>query len=374
MSKQRRFTFLLLAAAAICCTAAGARQLTSVSAGQDDPAYPAYKKAYEMILHEQWEAARKAFRELAAKYPKSEYRDDAEYWIAYSWRDTDEARAMKAYREFLKNYRQSPYFDDALADLDQMMARSLTVVGVPVPVPDAVTAPAISATPNRAAAPAAVTIFPDDSAFSVTMRSLPAPAIAPTMKMWHVGRVLGVTRPGMLYSPHGSAELDDETRIRLEALYAVGKSGEDEKGFGALKSIAINPREKQVVRVAAMEALTGYRRHDVLPVFIEIARNDTSEEMQLYAIESIGSAAPDREKAFDALVKLYGSVPAAKVEKRKMVFYSIAEIGNERAVDFLADVARTGPDPDLRREAVYYLGTIGGEKARAVLIDLLNAK
>ena len=57
-----------------------------------------------------------------------------------------------------------------------------------------------------------------------------------------------------------------------------------------------------------------------------------------------------------------------------MIFYSIADIGNEQAIDFLGKVARTSDDYDLRREAVYYLGSIGGEKARAVLYEILKEK
>src|SRR6185503_3158898 len=101
-------------------------------------------------------------------------------------------------------------------------------------------------------------------------------------------------------------------------------------------------------------------------------RNDTNEEMQLFAIDYIGNAAHDKGKAFDALMALYKSLPREKVEKRKMVFYSIAEIGNEKAIDFLSEVARSRDNYELRREAIYYLGSIGGDKARAVLIELLK--
>ncbi len=179
--------------------------------------------------------------------------------------------------------------------------------------------------------------------------------------------------PGLGWA-YDTDDLDEETRLRLEAVNAIGMTREDEKGFAALKSLAVDPKEKQVVRIAAIEAMTGYRKHESLPVLVEIAVNDTSEEMQLFAIDYIGQAARDKEKAFDALLTLYTSLPAAKVEKRRMVFYSIAGIGNDRAVDFLATVARSNEDHELRREAIYYLGSIGGEKARDVLIEVLERK
>ncbi|HLF15615.1 MAG TPA: HEAT repeat domain-containing protein [Bacteroidota bacterium] len=333
-----------------------------VRGNPDDPAYAMYRKAYELVLGERWEEARKKFRELAKQHPDSEYRDDAEYWIAYSYRETDYDRAMRAYKSFLKNYKESPYFDDALADMDQLMARSMALT---------LTADALDAsTPVPT-----VIVFPDDSAFGLTVTSLPTPALAPMMKMRHLERMLrrGTPRPGLFWT-HGEEGLDDETRLRLVTLCAIGMTGDDEKGFSTLKNIAVDPGEKKVLRVAAIEALSDFRKREILPVFIEIARNDTNEEMQLFAIDYIGHAARDKEKAFDALLTLYTALPPSKVEKRKMVFYSIAEIGNDKAIDFLAGVARSHEDYNLRREAIYYLGSIGGEKARAVLFEVLEEK
>ncbi|MER3523613.1 MAG: hypothetical protein C4326_05965 [Ignavibacteria bacterium] len=54
--------------------------------------------------------------------------------------------------------------------------------------------------------------------------------------------------------------------------------------------------------------------------------------------------------------------------------YAIAEIGNEKAVDFLASVARTHERVELRSDAVYYLGSIGSEKSRAALLRILKGK
>jgi tetratricopeptide (TPR) repeat protein len=331
----------------------------------DDPAYAGYKKAYELILDERWDEARKAFRELTKKYPDSEYRDDAEYWIAYSYRETDYDRAMDLYKKFVKDYKKSTYFDDALADMDQLMARSM-----------AVTLPRHAVGVNMATPPASpAPISPEDPESGLSMTTLPTPALAPMMKMRHLERMLrrGTPVPGVGWT-YDNDDLDEETRIRLEAVNAIGMTREDEKGFLTLKSLAVNPGEKQVVRIAAIEAMSNYRKHESLPVLVEIARNDTSDEMQLFAIDYIGQAARDKEKAFDALLTLYTALPAAKVEKRKMVFYAIAGIGNDKAVDFLSTVARSNDDYELRREAIYYLGSIGGEKARDVLIEVLEKK
>jgi HEAT repeat protein len=56
------------------------------------------------------------------------------------------------------------------------------------------------------------------------------------------------------------------------------------------------------------------------------------------------------------------------------LFYSIAEVGNDKAVDFLTNVALTHENYDLRTNAVYYLGSIGSEKARASLYRILKGQ
>jgi HEAT repeat protein len=43
-------------------------------------------------------------------------------------------------------------------------------------------------------------------------------------------------------------------------------------------------------------------------------------------------------------------------------------------VDFLTTIALRHDDYELRRDAVYYLGNIGGEKARAALYEILRGK
>lgn len=328
----------------------------------DDPAHPAYRKAYELILRERWKEARDAFTALVKDHPRSEYVDDAEYWIAYSWRESDQVRAMGAYKDFVAKHKESPYYDDALADMDQLLARSL-VLAAPAPSVTSVVRPG---TPPVLAIPA-------DSSLLSTTTVLPVPAIAPMMRYSRIGGMLrGVPGLAWPFRSWNDEELDDRTKLRLEAVDALGRSGEDAKSFGTLRAIALDRKEARAVRVSAIETLSGFRKHDALPVVAEIARTDTSEEMRLFAIDCIGRAARDREKALDALLDLYRSYGPGDDGKRRMVFYAIASVGTDRAVDFLAGVARSRDSYELRRDAIHYLGSIGGEKARAVLLEVLE--
>ncbi|MBI3586796.1 MAG: HEAT repeat domain-containing protein [Ignavibacteriales bacterium] len=67
-------------------------------------------------------------------------------------------------------------------------------------------------------------------------------------------------------------------------------------------------------------------------------------------------------------------MPKERTRSLESVIYAVASIGNDQAVDFLGKVAKTSENYDIRRRAVYYLGNIGGDKARAVLLEILKAK
>jgi hypothetical protein len=352
-------------------SAAGSGYLPRAAQGDpDDPAYKIYRAAYNLILEEQWAKARKKFGELMKDYPDSEYRDDAAYWTAYSYRHDNHKKAKEVYKEFLKTYKNSNYFDDALADLDDLFSNELLVT---VPEVD-VLAPAKGVGVVSSRGFGHLFEFPDDSTKRSFAMGIPSPAIAPMLKMRNVERL--IHRYRLRGGTFRAIDEDDdpETRLKLETLHALVKTGEDRETFQTLKRIALDTKEKQILRITAIEALSEFDNQEVAPLFVEIAKNDTSEEMQLFAIDYIGNAAGDKDRAFDALMALYASLPSSKVEKRRMVFYAIAEIGNDRAIDFLTKVAKSRDDYELRREARYYLGSIGGEKARTVLIDLLKEK
>ena len=74
------------------------------------------------------------------------------------------------------------------------------------------------------------------------------------------------------------------------------------------------------------------------------------------------------------LVDLFNAIPKDRTEQVQTIFYSIAEVGNDKAVDFLTTIGLGYDDYELRRDAVYYLGNIGGERARAALYEILRGK
>ena len=175
--------------------------------------------------------------------------------------------------------------------------------------------------------------------------------------------------PGML-----NQKLDDETQLQLDALNALGDKRDDEGSFDALSEVAVDAKRNRTLRIAAMDQLAEFKKPDPLSVFIEIAKKDTSEDVQNMAIDYIGSLSGNKNRSVETLTELFTAIPKYRVSQLQAVLSSIAEIGNDKSVDFLGTVARNNDNYDLRRDAVYYLGGIGNEKARAVLLDILKTK
>jgi len=317
-----------------------------------DPGYTLYKEGYALILEERNGEARKKFQALLEKYPHSAYADDARYWTAYSYRNSDMRKAITEYERFIREHPKSVYYDDAVADM----------AGLRAPQAAAATAPAVADAP---VAPFAA-VAPTPANMENMMRHL-------RRQIRQIGRVgmPGMMRPMMTPAPD-EEQLDDATRIKMDALYALGETKEDDKSFTTLRDVALDAHAVHPLREAAMDALSSFTQHDVMSVFVDIVRQDTSADLQGEAIDFIGEHGTDRNQRVSVLASLYGAIPRSRDEQRKEIVYAIASVGNDRAVEFLKNIALKDEDMECRRDAVYYLGSIGGESARAALYDILK--
>jgi len=54
--------------------------------------------------------------------------------------------------------------------------------------------------------------------------------------------------------------------------------------------------------------------------------------------------------------------------------YALAAIGDDRATDFIASIARSGKPELLRNDAIYYLGNMGTDRARQALFKIVRGE
>jgi hypothetical protein len=342
--------FLAWVLSAVLATAGGGAD------SEGDPGYTLYKEGYALILDERWDDARGAFDLLLRRHPRSEYADEAEYWSAYALGHLNARAATDAYRQFIRQRRESPYLDDALADLALLETRI---------------APAPPAPPrilfHGKQGEQVITVRIDQNLRRVE-RELKRQEIA--IRRLRLPDRPPAPPPALVFDQ----PLDAESMIRIEALMAIAEPPGDERSFGTLKEVALDRRQKAGLRVAALEALSSFEAFDPFPVFVEVARRETSAILRSFAIDYIGERSHDRDRSIEALIELYRKAPRGRIHDRAALFYAIADVGNEKAVEFLADVARNEKEPELRGEAVYYLGSIGGEQARTALEAILRGR
>ena len=322
---------------------------------EDDPAYGLYREGYAFVLEEKWDAALAHFTELIAKHPTSAYVDDARYWSAYALKNTDRTKALEAYETFLRTHRQSRYFPDAMADLAQL--RLDLTWSTHLHTFMAITAPDEEGNTYSIAVAPRVNGVERQVRFYARQREQQRPV-----------REVDASRlfTGSIADPH--------VRLKIQALTTIGRGKEDRESFDALREIVLDRNQPPVLRIAAVNSLAGFRKHDALPVLEQIARGDTSEELQYTAIGLIGSLPRDKDRAVRVLADLYHSLPADQTTPRESALFAIADVGNDRAVEFLARVATTDENFDLRGDAVFYLGNIGSARARATLVEILRGK
>ena len=323
---------------------------------KSDAGYALYKEGYALVLDEQYEAARRKFEELLKKYPSSSYADDARYWTAYSLRNSDREQAIEDYKKFIREHPKSSYYDDAVADLNALQMDIPAVARTTI-APIAPIAPRASrATINAMVGPNARNLVRqmNREIQHMSRAGFPTP-VPPPFAEWR-----------------GDERLDDATRLKMDALYALGETREDDRSFSTLREVALDLHQVRPVREAAMDALSGFSKHDALSVFVELAQKDTNADIQGFAIDYIGEHGTDKNQRVSVLEDLYRTLPRSRNEQRKTIVYTIADVGNDRAVEFLKKQALADEDYDKRSDAVYYLGSIGGDNARAALYEILK--
>jgi hypothetical protein len=342
---------------------AGIHELDEPGENKKDPAYKTYKEGYDAVLDERWDNAIKKFAEVASKYPKSEYLDDAEYWTAYALSHTNRKKAVAAYKEFIHKYPKSSYVDDVLADLgDLEQTVTISTSGDSNHI-------VVSSSGNEYS----YTVAPTAKLAETQMRK--AEALMRKQMNVHAFKLDRLRIPPMAtFRRYEVEKADPETKLKMEALYAIGESTNDEKAFQALKEVALDRKQPLLLRNAALETLTEFKKFDILSIYVDLAKTDTSEKIQSAALEYIAEGSKDKNKSVEVLTNLFNTTPKHRSGQLQTVLYVIADIGNDKAVDFLSTVARTHEDYELRSDAVYYLGTIGGERARAALYQVLRSK
>lgn len=170
----------------------------------------------------------------------------------------------------------------------------------------------------------------------------------------------------------------ETTKLRKEAAFAIGIS-KDQGVMSALESLysAINSREvkKQIIFAASinksdLDSAAPNRADDEGVTFmIKVAENDPDRELRKQALFWLGQKAGKRS------LEVLGNVIEKSdddTEVQKHAVFAISQRPKDESIPLLIKIARTHAKPEVRKQAMFWLGQTGDERALEFFKEILS--
>ena len=365
------FTFAAAALALACAAAptradAQSRELLNrlvQSSGNNDAATRALDQARSMIDMQRWSQAASAFDKFVAQYPTDKSVDAALYWLAYAYNKQNNFQgAYDALTRLLQNYPRSNWAGDARALSVEVMAKmnpnyrpDLNDEGDDAPLK--IIALKTLCENDKASCAARV---------SEVLRSN-NPASVKEAAIILLGRYGGNEAVPVLIQMSRS---EPNEKLRMRAIRALGDTN-DERALDVLREIAMSPTyEDESPTDSAIHALAGHENPRAVQILGEVATSGKNLRARTHAIELMSRRRGDN--VVDELLRLYDAVP--EVQVKKYVLAGLANKRDPRALNKLAEVARSSGDLELRRQAIRSIASRGEEATLDLLLPLYDSE
>jgi hypothetical protein len=162
------------------------------------------------------------------------------------------------------------------------------------------------------------------------------------------------------------AALSQPEKVRRKAIFWLGNS-RGRQGVEALVRIVRDPSDK--IREHAIFALTQSKEPEALSIVVGLAHNDPSPRVRGQALFWLAQKAG--QKMAEASIRdAIANDPETEV-KRKAVF-ALTQMPNGEGVPLLIQVARTNRNPDVRKQAVFWLGQSKDTRALGFIEEVLK--
>jgi HEAT repeat protein len=169
----------------------------------------------------------------------------------------------------------------------------------------------------------------------------------------------------------------ESVKIRKEAAFAIGVSKE-QGAMAALEGLypAVSSREvkKQIIFAASLNKNEGggasrSRDNDEgINFLIKVAESDPDRELRKQALFWLGQTAGRRG------LEVLGNVVEKSdddTEVQKQAVFAISQRPKDESVPLLIKIARTHPKPAVRKQAMFWLGQTGDERALEFFKEIL---
>jgi HEAT repeat protein len=156
--------------------------------------------------------------------------------------------------------------------------------------------------------------------------------------------------------------------VRKQAAFAIGVS-KDQAALTTLQTLYGAVTEREVKKQIIFAVSINENREPAVNFLIDTARNDADREARKQAIFWLGQKAGQR--SLDALGETVERNDA-DTEVQKQAVFAISQRPRDEAVPLLIKIARTHPKPAVRKQAIFWLGQTGDERAVDFFKEVLS--
>lgn len=157
----------------------------------------------------------------------------------------------------------------------------------------------------------------------------------------------------------------DNCEIKILALQSLFQA-DPERAIGLVTESLRSPAGQcQGFQAAAVSMLGSHGGPRVVPILLDIARNNADQKLRLTAIKRLGEQ--HSEQVTDDLIKIYDADKTKEI--RSQVLRALVESRTPRGTAKVMEIARTGDDVGMRQVAIRY---IGEQKDSASLDELIR--
>jgi HEAT repeat protein len=161
----------------------------------------------------------------------------------------------------------------------------------------------------------------------------------------------------------------DNCEIKILALQSLFQADEERAISIVTESLRANPTPCRGFQAAAVSMLGSHGGARVVPLLLEVARNNADPNLRVTAIKRLGEQHNDQ--VTDELIKLYDADRNRDV--RAQILRALVESRSTRGSAKVLEVARSGDDLNARLMAIRYIGELKDTASLDELIRIYDA-
>jgi len=164
--------------------------------------------------------------------------------------------------------------------------------------------------------------------------------------------------------------IKENCEIKILALQSLFQADEERAIALVTESLKATPSAQcQGFQAAALSMLGSHGGPRVVPLLLDIARNNADQKLRLTAIRRLGEQRSDQ--VTDELIKMYDADKTKEV--RAQVLRALVEGRTTRGSAKVLEIARTGDDITMRQVAIRYIGELDDAASLDELIRIYDA-